>query len=687
MIVSATVYWPGLSGPLVLDDLPQLSGLIEQHTDDPAVLFNNYIISTSGPLGRPVSMATFIFDAVLHGADVWWWKLSNLFLHLVCGFMVYWLVVLLLSAQYRADSKTLKLAGLAVAAIWLLHPLQVSTVLYTVQRMTELSTLFVFAGLVAYTKGRLLQEHSLAKGWALIGLAFCVFFPLATFSKESGLLFPVYCTLIELAVFKLQGVELVKKSLRIAHGILLLTYVAAAAVVLSNFSEIVLSGYSYRDFTLGERLLTQFRVITTYLSQLALPIQSRMGFFHDDLIISTGFFQPISTFFSALFICCILGTAVYAWRRLPLYSFGILFFFASHALESTIFGLELMFEHRNYTGSFGIFLAICALATKVTVSKKVLRSATILGICLLALITWQRSATWSTAATLYENMYRAHPDSPRLNSFFANLYASIGDYDAARKHVAKIADIPGSGLHVLLIQCLEHRSVSESELSSASRFDDIVVESYVTSTVNSIVELIKTRRCKVPLRSFANTLDNLLLVRARSPIDRQTIYFSKATVLEVSGDVDAAIETYLKAQESLQTSALPLYLAADLLARNLRLKEARRMLTRAGDLEKRSRIVKKNLATTIYAGIAEYYEEKGQVDDAVATYEEAFIAVPGNSLVLLKAADILLGNKRYEDAEKMLQRFNKLGGPDSKEIAQELERINRIIETRKAEYT
>ena len=43
-------------------------------------------------------------------------------------------------------------------------------------------------------------------------------------------------------------------------------------------------------------------------------------------------------------------------RKLPLFAFGILFFFASHVVESSVLGLELMFEHRNYTGTFGMRL-------------------------------------------------------------------------------------------------------------------------------------------------------------------------------------------------------------------------------------------------------------------------------------------------------------------------------------------
>ena len=50
---------------------------------------------------------------------------------------------------------------LALAScLWLLHALHVSTVLYTVQRMAQLSALFVFAGLLVYSYGRQRQRRS-----------------------------------------------------------------------------------------------------------------------------------------------------------------------------------------------------------------------------------------------------------------------------------------------------------------------------------------------------------------------------------------------------------------------------------------------------------------------------------------------------------------------------------------------
>ncbi len=129
LILTILVYLPGLSGPLVLDDLPQLNGLIAQGASDSATLIRNYIVSTSGPLGRPVAMASFIGDAITHGPDIWWWKFNNVMLHLISGLLVFWLTALLVQGTPKNTGFNPWMLGIIVAGFWLLHPLQVSTVL------------------------------------------------------------------------------------------------------------------------------------------------------------------------------------------------------------------------------------------------------------------------------------------------------------------------------------------------------------------------------------------------------------------------------------------------------------------------------------------------------------------------------------------------------------------------------
>jgi len=680
LILTLLVYLPGLSGPLLLDDLPQLNGLIAQGASDTATLFRNHIISTSGPLGRPVSMASFIADATTHGPDIWWWKYNNVMFHLISGLLVFWLTALLVQATPKSIRFNPWMIGIIVAGFWLLHPLHVSTVLYTVQRMTELSTLFVLAGLVAYVKGRLVQEKSAGLGWLFIGLGFGLFFPLAALSKESGVLFPVYCSLIEICIFRFRGSSGLQRQLRVFHGLLLASYVLIAIFVLTNFSSVVLEGYARRDFTFSERVFTQFRVMVIYLGQILLPVQSNMGFFHDDVSVSTGLLSPVTTLFSALVLVALAASAYAMWKRSPLYAFGVLFFLASHLLESTVFGLELMFEHRNYLGSFGILLAAISVIPLAINNRRGLVVAVAIFLSGFSFLTWQRSLTWSEPIRMYEYMYSAHPESGRLNLTISNIYALAGDFTRARQSLAKVGSGLGPQVHRVFLDCLQYQKVNEAAIPGILRQQGGLVDGHATSSAQSLVREVIGGRCSVANESLVDLLDHLLASRARSVIDRQSVMFTKARLLESNKQIDAAVELLIAAQQLSDNDALPLYLAARTLIENGRPDEARAMLVRAYEMEKSTRIRRLEIAQATSLAVGKMYVLQGQPEETLAVYSEAMSAMPKQSLFYVEKAGLLLQMRQYDDAEKLLARIYELNLTNIDQYEYSLRQIEKRLE-------
>ncbi|MEO9080180.1 MAG: hypothetical protein ABI268_12840, partial [Rhodanobacter sp.] len=193
LALTAAIYWQGLAGPLVFDDITNLSpiaawmaGKISLHS----LVFENH----SGLFGRPLSMASFALNAAITGPGVWGLKLGNLLLHLGNGLLVYALFVALLRSsgctRQPLPPTALRWLPVLAAALWLLHPLLVSTVLYTVQRMAMLSTSFMLLGMLIYVQAR----RALAEGRRpraafirlLLGVGACTV--LASLAKENGAL-------------------------------------------------------------------------------------------------------------------------------------------------------------------------------------------------------------------------------------------------------------------------------------------------------------------------------------------------------------------------------------------------------------------------------------------------------------------------------------------------------------------
>ncbi len=82
-------------------------------------------------------------------------KATNLLIHIGIAVLLYYLFQSVITRlRLVPDVATGRLLALTAAGIWLLHPLNVSTVLYAVQRMAQLSALFEVAGLLVFMRYR-----------------------------------------------------------------------------------------------------------------------------------------------------------------------------------------------------------------------------------------------------------------------------------------------------------------------------------------------------------------------------------------------------------------------------------------------------------------------------------------------------------------------------------------------------
>ncbi len=683
LILTYAVYWPGLDGPLLLDDLSQLGAIMEASDRGIDYLAANFMISSSGPIGRPVAMFTFIADAALFGEATRWWKHTNLLLHLLSGALVFWLTSLLVTAARPQSGNEGRYLALAVAALWLLHPLNVSTVLYTVQRMTVLSTLFVLAALIAYVAGRLMQERDPGRGWFLIATGFCVFFPLGVLSKENALLFPVYVSLVEWLVLGFRGTPAVRTAMTRLHWALVAGYAVAFILVLVNFSSIVLDAYAHRDFTLTERVLTQFRVVSIYIGQTFIPLQQTMGLFHDAIPRSLGLFTPPTTVLALLFLLGLAASAVALRLKRPLFAFGILLFFASHVMESTVLGLELMFEHRNYLGSFALLLAAGDLVVWLIGSARVRAVIATAAVVMLCVVTVQRSLTWSSVESFYDHELRVHPNSARVNQVFANAAAQAGDYVAAREYLEKSGSMLDQAMQSVLFDCLESGRIEDAAVNRVVSAEYDFVAAVVATTTDRIVRQVIFGGCEAPASTLYRLLDYVLGLNVRSAVDRQILYFARAMTDEWAGDIAASLEAYELAQAANPDDALASYEASDLLARHGRYEEAFDVLGRAMQLDATTRRDRSDLAVLIYGGVGQMYAESGRAEEALALYADARAAMPNRAVFHIKSAELLIKMGRFDAAGALLDELGTRAYIDWDENAEAIETLVTELEEKR----
>lgn len=417
LITAACLYWPGLSGPLLFDDQSNLAPLHHWLAGEVSlreVIFGN----RSGQAGRSISMASFAATTALWGYSPWSFKLGNLILHLSTGVLLFLFYRAVAERDHHLQQ--LRWVPLLLTAVWLLHPMMVSTVLYAVQRMAMLSAFFMLAALLAYWHGRLALEAGRNRlGAALLFGLVPLLTVAAILSKENGALAPLLCGVLEWVYFRPQRGTRRPVAARwfVALGVGLPLALGTALFVLHP--ERVIGGYANREFTLIERLLTESRVLFDYTGNLLLPRGPSLSLYRDDYVISTGLFSPWATLLAILGWLAVTVIAIRLRRTIPAFSAGIALFLVGHLLESSVIPLLLYFEHRNYLPSFGLFLAIAGLVAHLTqwASPRMHASQRVFGIaavalCLtLAMATHARVRVWQDHPTLLASSLASHPGS------------------------------------------------------------------------------------------------------------------------------------------------------------------------------------------------------------------------------------------------------------------------------------
>lgn len=418
LILSFTflAFFPGLSSPFVFDDIPNLIGIGSHENLGTWRDFALYLLEgKSGILGRPISLASFYLnDQTWQGMSPEDFKYTNVMLHLLNGVLLFWLSQRLL-AYLPTQLSWIQSLPFLVAAAWLLHPMHTNTVLYAVQRMTELSALFTLIGILCYLHGREIFSNRPKMGLFLLfgGVGICGL--LGLLSKENGILLSVYILALEYTLLKNTKPPANQSPSRIIILIGWLPLILLC-IMLIKWGWFDKTG---RAFNTVERLLTESRIIWEYISNIFLPSYRGSSLFHEDFIISKNILNPLNTLPAVLGILTAFGFAVYYRKKYPVIAFGILWFLGGHLLESTTIALELYFEHRNYLPMFGLlFAAIYYLIVYISKERKTIKaylaiSFVILSISLLGLITHKIAKQWSDPATLLLGWLEQHPSSPR----------------------------------------------------------------------------------------------------------------------------------------------------------------------------------------------------------------------------------------------------------------------------------
>jgi protein O-mannosyl-transferase len=479
------VYRPGLSGPFLFDDYANLPALGASGPVDDWPTFERYVTSgIADPTGRPVALTSFLIDANNWPAAPYAFKRTNLILHLLNGVLLYLLLGRLGVALGRQgiDAGRAKQVALLATALWLLHPLFVSTTLYIVQREAMLPVTFVTLGLLGWINGRTrIARGSYVAGSAIAATSIIGGTALAVLSKANGILLPGFVLVIEYGLLaRTEHIE--NANAARTYGALLRLIKIACGLLAASLLYIGVRGIlqgigDQRPWTLGQRLLTEPRVLWEYLRLLWLPHPYTAGVFNDQVAVSTSLTHPWTTLPALTGVLALISAAVVFRKRVPVAATAVLFFFVGHAMESTTIPLELYFEHRNYLPSLLLFWPLSAWLLRQSASLdhpptlSVLRRA----ICAVAVVglaamTYSNATIWGNGQEQAALWAALNPLSPRAQVNAAQSEIARGNPTAAiarltpllRQHPEEVQ----LALNVLAARCADH-SLSTADIDRA----------------------------------------------------------------------------------------------------------------------------------------------------------------------------------------------------------------------------
>ncbi len=423
---------------------------------------------------RALTNLSYAFNLYFFGKGSFSFHVVSVIIHILNTSLLFVFIRMTLGLKKvkKFYSRNRNIIAYGVSILFAVHPVHTESVTYIYQRSTEIVFFFFLLTLVLYIKARL-AEKSRVKTLLYITTVICCI--LAFASKGNSAVLPLFVLLYEYFFFQERKLTKSFKIQIIAVGLI---FLVLASIFSFMYFDKWQSRYQKRLFTPSQRMLTQTRVVLHYVSLVFYPSPSRLKIAYD-FPFSTGLFSPLSTFFSILTILFLLGIAVAVRKKHRILSFSILWYFGNLVIESSIFPLLMVFEHRLYLPSVGLLLIFVTLLTGV--GDRLMKKGSprflnfrweflIVGllVCLLMFWTFQRNKDWQTRKRLWTDAVEKSPGSPVAHQKLGFVYLNSNRYRKAISEFGRALELnPDRGFNYV---CLGTAFVQSGRIKKGEKY-------------------------------------------------------------------------------------------------------------------------------------------------------------------------------------------------------------------------
>lgn len=581
VLLAGTVclYYPALHSAFLLDDVNNLRDLALLKQDGWLhYIFNN----DAGPTGRPLAMFSFAMQAS-QWPDPFGFKLVNLLIHLVNGGLVFLICSRVVTAQV-VPGRQKALFCLLLTALWLMHPMHLTSVLYVVQRMTLLASTFMLLTVLLYLHSWDMYNRGQRRG-GIAGLlaAFGLLMPLAVFSKEIGILAGLYTFVIYQTLLRDKSRDGTWNLATLVCALFPVICVLAWLLVSTDLE----AAYAIRPFSLYERLITEPVILLDYIRLLVLPQGSRFSVFHDDVVALSS--MTVTAMAAIIIVVLSLVFAIAGWKKYPVFAFAILWFFSGHVLESGFIPLELYFEHRNYLPSLGILFLVVWLLFRIhaCLSMKTLGiGIALVYVSLVVFTTKSGIGLWAQPLLQAEIWKMNQPQSRRALNNLWIMHMQYGNHERAEELFHEFRTIYPQDFYPMIryinyLECHGQRRPDEADWQQVTGFAAQAAQLHysVVTTFDNILYRQYRGKCKIEHPEYyLYTLEALINNPAFRSV-RANLHELAASYAALAGDGQRALVNINRALRERSTIANLIFKARILHALD-RADDARKLVER-----------------------------------------------------------------------------------------------------------
>jgi len=402
VIAGLLAYQKSFTAPFVFDDT---TSIVENHS-------LRHLWPLWGPLspphgrgrtveGRPVVNITFAVNYALGGVNPWGYHALNLVIHILAGLTLFGIVrrTLLrpgMAKRFGADATPL---ALAIAAIWMLHPLQTEAVTYVAQRAESLMGFFYLLTLYCFIRG---VESTKPGRWYALSVAACL---LGMGSKEVMVSAPLMVLLYDWIFVAGDFREARKRRWQLYVG-LAGTWILLGYLVVTAKNRGGTAGFG-SEVAWWPYALTQCRAVVHYLKLSVWPYPLVF-----DYGIATVKHVRQALPYALLLAVLAVGTVIALWHRRAVGFLGA-WFFAILAPSSSVVPVatQTMAEHRMYLPLVAV-VVLAVLGIHAWMGRRALTVFLAVAVG-LGIMTSYRNADYRTNVTLWRDTEKKLPSNVR----------------------------------------------------------------------------------------------------------------------------------------------------------------------------------------------------------------------------------------------------------------------------------